>query len=167
MTRRAIVTNRDRDWALAQKPDWARMHDDADGEIVDDGGWMDVETEIKKGDPTWFDFVIGEVERFEKYFGDEMKSERQWSELWRHGWWPKRKEEWAFMSRKGKGPFHPFFRKGTPEFERALKVATPSERMVWVRFGVAQFVPDDPRLKKVAPPERKLTDRSHAMAGGK
>ncbi len=48
-----------------------------------------------------------------------------------------------------KKEFQPFFRRGTKEFSRAIEVATQQEKMMWQRFGVAQFKPDDPRLKLV------------------
>lgn len=43
----------------------------------------------------------------------------------------------------------PFFKKGSQEFAIALRLATPEEKPMWVRFGIAQFKPDDPRLKKI------------------
>lgn len=50
------------------------------------------------------------------------------------------------MSRRKK---HPFFRKGTQEFAIALRLATEDERRMWTRFGIAQFKPDDPRVKTI------------------
>ena len=166
MSRLAIVTHADRDWALAQKPEWARMnYDDQDGgEIVDRGEWFDSEAKQAKSEPSWFDFVIREVERFEKFFGDEQKTNAEWSALWRNSWWPKRREDWVYMAKKNKD-LHPYFKRGTPEFDRALKVGTAGERMVWTRYGVAQFKPDDKRLKKVIGKSSGLSDRSKAMAG--
>lgn len=67
--------------------------------------------------------------------------------------------------RRKKAIHHPYFRRGSPEFERALKLATPAEAMIWKRFGIAQFTPDDPRLKKIVKASASLTDRSHAMTG--
>lgn len=160
MTRGPIVMNTDRDWALAQKPAWARMHDDDDDEIVDDGGWLDAEPTTKRRDPSWFDFVIGEVERFERYFAGQFKTEQEWSTLWRKGWWPKRREDWKFQMAPKE--FQPFFREGSAEFSRALKVATPDEARMWSRFRVAQFKPDDARLKFVrgedlSPTSKRMT----------
>lgn len=161
MTRGPIVMNTDRDWALAQKPAWARMYDDAHDEIVDDGDWLDAEPTQKHRDPSWFDFVVGEVERFERYFAGQFKTESEWSTLWRKGWWPKRREDWKFkMAPKAS---HPFFREGSPEFARALTVATPEEKAMWTRFRVAQFKPDDPRLAQVQSPA--LTPASKRMTG--
>lgn len=149
-----LVTNSDRDWALAQKPEWARLHnretvDDELGEIVDDGGWMDAEQRAdKRGQgPSWFDFVVGEIESFEQYFSGQSKSYAEWSTLWRNGWWPKRREDWAYKMAPRKK--EPFFRKGTQEFAIALRLATETERAMWVRFGIAQFKPDDPRVEKI------------------
>ena len=145
-----IVTDIDRQWALAQRPEWARLHNDesADlGEIVDDGGWLDGEKPERQSGPSWFDFVTGEVDRFEQYFSGERKSYSEWSTLWRNGWWPKRREEWAFKMAPRKK--EPFFRKGTQEFAIALRLATEAERRMWVRFGVAQLKPDDPRVEKI------------------
>jgi len=149
-TRRAIVMNSDRDWALAQKPEWARMHDvdQVDNEVVDDGGWMDAEQPKREQGPSWFSFVVGEVEAFEAYFGDDRKTHAEWSTLWRNAWWPKRKEEWAWKN-MAKKKTQPFFRKGTQEFAIALRLASAEERRMWVRFGVAQFKPDDPRVEKI------------------
>ena len=61
---------------------------------------------------------------------------------------------------------YPFFRAGTDEFARALKVATEGERLVWKRFGVAQFKPDDPRLKRVQMEEQPKAVRGKAFAAG-
>ena len=97
--RRAIVMSADRDWALAQKPEEIRMHDeesDDDFEIVDDGGWMDADKPLKHQGPSWFSFVVGEVEAFEAYFGDDLKTHAEWSTLWRNSWWPKRREDWVW-----------------------------------------------------------------------
>lgn len=145
-----IVTNADRQWALDQKPEWARMHNDESedvGEIVDDGGWLEAEKKDRQRGPSWFDFVVGEIERFEQYFSGVRKSYTEWSELWRRSWWPKRREDWAYKMAPRKK--EPFFRKGTQQFAIALRLATEDERRMWVRFGVAQFKPDDPRVRKI------------------
>lgn len=146
---RAIVMNTDRDWALAQKPEWARMHDEeTDNEIVDDGGWLDEERRHDLPGPSWFSFVIGEIESFESYFGDDRKTHAEWSAIWRKAWWPKRKEEWAWKH-MAKKQTQPFFRKGTQEFAIALRLGSEDEKRMWIRFGVAQFKPDDPRVQKI------------------
>lgn len=49
----------------------------------------------------------------------------------------------------GKRKREPFFRKGTQQFAIALRLATEDERRMWVRFGIAQFKPDDPRVEKI------------------
>ena len=49
----------------------------------------------------------------------------------------------------GKRKPHPHFVKGTREFAIALRLASEDERQMWVRFGVAQFKPDDPRVKTI------------------
>lgn len=146
-----IVMDTDRQWALAQKPAWARMHDDASediGEIVDEGGWLDVERDERQHGPSWFDFVVGEIERFERYFAGEKKTHAEWSSLWRNGWWPKRREEWTWKH-MAKKKTEPFFRKGTQEFAIALRFGTEDEKRMWIRFGIAQFKPDDPRVQKI------------------
>ena len=156
-----IVTNSDRDWALAQKPEWAPLHSDDDDlpEIVDDGGWLDVEPQSNNAGPSWFSFITGEIEAFERFFSGDLKTYSEWSHLWRVTWWPKRREDWKFKMAKRKK--EPFFRKGTQEFAIALRLATKAEREMWVRFGIAQFKPDDPRLVKItdgAKPKRMTGD---------
>lgn len=151
-----IVSDADRKWAMAKCPPWAKCYgeDDPDeGEIVDDGGWLDGRTQKKLPIPDWSDFVHEQAERFEKYFSDECaegrcKRNSDWSALWRKGWWPKADpaKRWPSMAKK---EFQPFFKRGTKEFSRALEVATPQEKIMWQRFGVAQFKPDDPRLKLI------------------
>lgn len=49
----------------------------------------------------------------------------------------------------GKRKREPFFVKGTQEFAIALRLATETERAMWVRFGIAQFKPDDPRVETI------------------
>lgn len=165
MSRFPIVTNVDRDWALSQKPAGVRMHDDDEdgGEIVDRGHWLDADFKKRRHEPSWFDFVIGEVERFEKFFAGQLKSEAEWSALWRKGWWPKRRVDWSYQH-MAKKEFHPFFRRGSAEFNRAMKVGTTDEQRMWERFGVAQFKPDDPRLAKITD-QPNTTERYSRMMG--
>lgn len=167
MSRPPVVTDIDRKWALDQCPDWARrsrIEDDAD--IVDDGAWLDGEPKPHELDkPNWDLFVIEQVERFEEYFAHDRKDPADWSRLWRFSWWPKANPEKRFPKMAPKR-LHPFFKKGTPEFARALKVATDSERALWVRFGVAQFVPDDPRLARVQLEAPKPSVRGKVAAAG-
>jgi hypothetical protein len=154
----ALVTNADRDWALAQCPGWARrdMIETDVAEIADDDGWLDRDRSKADLDaPSWDLFVVEQIERFEKFFVHERKTYANWSTLWRKSWWPKAEPERRFpMAAKKAGVqvTHPFFRKGTSEFVRALAVATEAERAMWMRFNVAQFKPDDPRLAMVRVP---------------
>jgi hypothetical protein len=148
-----LVTNADRACAMSQLPDWAR-HDDATeepvGEIVDDGGWLEAEPPDAKPpkSPNGAQFVSEQADRFERFFADQRKTYADWSSLWRKSWWPKAHPEKRFP-RSAPKIFQPFFRAGSPEFDRALAVATPAEQRMWNRFGVAQFAPDDPRLGRV------------------
>lgn len=148
-----IVTDRDRQWALARRPDWARAGGtfDEPGEIVDDGGWLDAEKEPDGSPddrPDWFNFVIAQIENFERYFAGEMRPRDEWSKLWRYGWWPKIKPE-LYFPHMAKKKTEPFFRKGTQEFAIALRLGTEDEKRMWIRFGIAQFKPDDPRVQKI------------------
>lgn len=152
MSRPPIVTNADRDWAMAQMPDWCQRGDLSDcyGELVDDGGWLDAEAhagaELEK--PSWSLFVAEEIEKFEQHYGGEYRALDEWSSIWRKGWWPKVSARKRFPKSAPK-VFEPFFRKGTQEFAIALRLANKAERAMWVRFGIAQFKPDDPRLEKI------------------
>jgi len=153
MLRRPIVTDADRAWAMAQMPSWCQRGDGcgADGELVDDGGWLDGDEAAPAdvGKPSWSQFVAEEIEKFECYYRDQQWSDREWSSMWRKGWWPKVSPRKRFP-KSAPREFQPFFRKGTAEYRRALGVATPEEKRMWLRFGVAQFKPDDERLKIVA-----------------
>jgi hypothetical protein len=145
-----LVTDADRKWAMAQCPPWARCDYSEEDfpEIVDDGGWLENARTETLPTPNWADFVHEQAERFEKFFQGQDKTYGDWSRLWRKSWWPKADpaKRWPKMAKK---EFHPFFRRGTKEFRRALDVASPVEKRMWERFGVAQFKPDDPRLKMV------------------
>jgi hypothetical protein len=147
-----VVTDRDRDWALDKCPAWACVDtiDEVFGEIVDDGGWLDAteRQERARDTPNWSRFVSYQIERFEEFFAGQTNAREEWSRLWRYGWWPKANPELFFPS-MAKKKSEPFFRKGTQEFAIALRLATDDERRMWVRFGVAQFKPDDPRVKKI------------------
>jgi len=147
-----IVTNADRDWALKQCPEWARIGGGYEpvGEIVDDGGWLDREDKEENEllAPDWSEFVSYQIERFEQFFAGQVKTYEDWSNLWRFGWWPKAKPELRFPS-LGKKKTEPFYRKGTQGFAIALRLASEDERRMWVRFGIAQFKPDDPRVAKI------------------
>lgn len=147
-----IVTNADRDWALKKCPPWMRMEPPKDaefvGEIVDDRAWLDVDKKADIKPPCWTEFVIEQIERFERYFAGQQKTRAEWSTLWRKTWWPKSDPARRFPKSAPKVPI-PHFRAGTPEFARALAVATKTERMIWKRYGVAHFAPGDKRLKGV------------------
>ena len=151
--RPAIVSDADRAWSMAQMPNWCQRGEaaDDDGELVDDGAWLDglpvVRDDSEK--PSWTVFVSDEIERFERHYAVELRPAAEWSSIWRLGWWPKVSPRKRFPKSAPK-EFHPFFRKGTVEFVRALKVATAAEQAMWERFGIAQFKPDDPRLSKIS-----------------
>ena len=154
MMRAPVVTNADRDWALALCPHWADKgapcDDDEYGEIVDDDGWLEntSPTKSKQDAPNWRMYVAERIEEFEAAFSSERCSVEAWSKRWR-GWMKSTDPKKRFPKSAPK-EFHPFFRKGTPEFVAALKVATKGEQVMWERFGIAQFKPDDPRLSKIS-----------------
>lgn len=169
-----VVTDVDREWALAQCPAWAVRrvevtNDDAD---PDEGEIVDEPYRRKPNQPTplvWDDFVSEQIERFERYFGDQRKPRDDWSALWRKGWWPKADPRIAH-SRKvpPMAGQYPTFRKGTAEFEAALRLASKVERAVMLKVGLVMYRPDDPRvakIKQMTAHEGQLTPRSRAMQG--
>jgi len=165
-----IVTDKDRKWALAQKPSWCRfgdLDDDLD-DAGDNGEWLDREPRQRSGcePPNWSMFVAEEIEKFEAHYAGEYRTAHEWSSIWRKGWWPKVSARKRFPKSAPK-EYHPFFRQGSPEFARALEVASAHERAMWTRFGVAQFTPDDKRLDHVLGIPKHLTERSKAMTGDK
>lgn len=155
-----VVTDIDRKWALDQCPPWATLgggHDVLDepaGEIVDETDFERAERLKRERAKTvvfrWDWFVQDQIEAFERYFSGETS--RDWSKLWRTVWWPKA-DPWKrapkLMARVAPAVSCPVFRRGQLGFDRALEVATPSERKLWDALGVAQFKPGDPRLKKL------------------
>lgn len=147
-----IVTNANREWAMALMPPWCQRGDFSDtcSETVDDGGWLDADKTLTAGrdKPSWSVHVAEQIEMFEKHYAGQDKPAAEWSSIWRKGWWPKVSARKRFPKSAPK-ELQPFFRAGTPEFVRALKAATKDERRIWQQFGIAQFAPDDPRLKKV------------------
>lgn len=159
--RRPIVTNIDREWAMSLMPDWCvRGGDVSEGEVIDDGGCLDDDTDdaspvLRRGTtmppPNWSIFVLEQIELFEQHYNGEYKSYAAWSTLWRTIWWPNIDPVRRFP-KSAPREFQPFFRNDTPEFSRAIEVATPQERKMWMQFGVAQFKPDDPRLSRVRGP---------------
>lgn len=153
MKRGPIVTNADRDWAISQCPDWMsrRQYRNQLPEVVDDGRWLDVQADAEgEGDdaPSAFNFVLEQLEAFEKYFAGQTKTEAQWSYFWRQKWWPKARPEQRYPK---SAPMvdHPFWRIGTPEFQRALDVATDGERKIWRLAGFAQMRATDERVTYV------------------
>lgn len=144
-----VVSNIDRNWAMAQMPSWCQRGSLSDGcgEIIDDGGWLDADDlhETLADAPNWSAFVAEEIEKFERHYAGKLNDPAEWSSIWRKGWWPRVSPRKRFPKSAPKDP-QPFFRFGTPEFERALKVATKEERQMWKRFGVAQLKPNDRRL---------------------
>ena len=145
--RTPIVTDADRKWALDQCPPWAAKTgpDEEFPELVDNP-----ETPRNAKQPVfrWDWFVADQAESFERYFKHDRKTLDDWSGLWRRSWWPKadpRKRLPKTMAKLIPTKPHPFARKGTPAFAVALKLANEDERKIFVRVGVAQFAPDDPR----------------------
>lgn len=145
-----VITDKDRAWAVAQMPPWCQRGDLCGDEIVDDGAWLD-DAEPKSGafdKPNWSMFVAEEIEKFERHYAGQSRSSDEWSSMWRKGWWPKVTPRKRFPKSAPREP-QPFFRKGTSEFNRAISLATTEEKRMWLRFGVAQFKPDDSRLKTI------------------
>jgi hypothetical protein len=162
-----IVSDVDREWAMAQCPSWARRGDDEDEElpeIVDPGDWLDVPKKFERKPPNWSTFVWEQIESFERFFAGQGKSSAEWSTLWRKSWWPKANPNIRFPGMAPK-EFHPFFRKGSKEYTRAWELGTDYERRMWDLTHVAQFKPDDPRLKKIQLPEPKLTETTKRITG--
>lgn len=126
MTYRPIITNVDRLWALMQTPDWMPLPPTA----------------------AWWDLIINEIERFERHYNGQLAPYAEWSTRWRTLWWPNVRPEKHFRDMVPR-EFQPFFRAGSDEFARAMDIGTIHERRVWQRFGVAQFKPDDQRLKNI------------------
>lgn len=120
---------------------------DALPEVADDDGWLDVDrpTDEKPDAPSAFFYVLEEIESFERFFAGQVKTEEQWSYFWRQKWWPKAKPEQRYPKSAPK-IIHPHWRRGTPQFERAMQVATPSEKRIWQMVGFAQIRASDDRL---------------------
>lgn len=167
MTVGPIVTDADRKWALYRLPQWMDRRGDIDGvedEGDDDGDWLDVprkRTDWKQ--PSGPMFVAEQAEAFERFFVGQYKTYAEWSTLWRKSWWPKADPARRFPHMAPK-VFHPFFKRGSKEFDRAMDLGTPEERRMWALAGVAQFKPEDPRISKIEAAGR-LTDTSKRMTG--
>ncbi len=161
-----VVTDTDRQAAIAQCPDWAEVGNLSKtecNEIVDDGAWLDAGIHAKPQQrPNWTHFVDERIEQFEAAFGNERCSSFEWAARWK-GWFMKTDVRKRFPKSAPK-EFHPFFRKGSIEFGRAVAVGTAEEKYMWIRFGIAQFKPDDPRLKNIREGSL-LTETSKRMAG--
>lgn len=172
-----VVTDVDREWALRQCPPWAvraaqveadELDDPDEGEIVDEP----YRRKHNREKPlVWDDFVAEQIENFERFFGDQRKSAREWSDLWRNGWWPKANPRIAHGSKVPPMPgVYPVYRKGSAEFDAACKIATPTERAVMLKVGLVMFRPDDPRVAKVRAAVKGEApageDRKLAAAGG-
>lgn len=162
MRRPPIVSDADRQWALDQEPaDWAQRNGGkvspnalrftADGELIDGDG-LDGDAGDTNGGLPWWQHVDEQIEAFERYWASlgELKPATEWSGLWRRVHWPQ--ADPAIRHRKVKGVPHPFVKCGDERWLPALAVLTPSEKAIAMRFGVAQFRPDDPRANVIRQP---------------
>jgi|GEM_PF-7051242 len=136
-----VITDEDRQWALDQEPGgWSE-------EVY--ARWLLLPAATREDDPlTWWKHVAEQIERFEAYFAGDRKTRAEWSGMWRRKWWP---EADASIIHPREAPHvpHPFVTVGHPAWADVLAVLTPPERKVAMRFGVAQFKPDDPRAKLI------------------
>jgi hypothetical protein len=148
-------------------PVWARRgsrDETVRGEIASDDAKPSLDKPVDPR-PNWDQFVAEQIEAFERFFAADTRPPADWSTLWRKSWWPKADARKRFPKSAPRDlATHPYFRKGEPEFARALAVATPMERKIFEQIGVAQFKPDDPRLGRVrldtpTPPSTALTAR--------
>lgn len=156
-----VVTDIDRKWALDQCPSWATIggddaEDDEPTEIIDETEFeRALRLKSKREQPTvfrWDWFVDDQIVSFERFFATERKTARDWSNLWRKGWWPKadpRKRLPKTMAKLVPHVPHPFAKVGTPAFAIGMKLATEAERPLFRKLGVVQFKPDDPRAEKL------------------
>lgn len=120
-----VVTDIDRDWAIAQRPaEW-------DEAVL-----------------PWADHVAEQVEAFEEFYAMTPKPAAEWSGMWRRVWWPKADPNIRHPEIAPQIP-HPFFRKDDPVWPLVLAILTADELKVAERFGVAQFRPNDPRIEKL------------------
>jgi len=147
-----IVLDADRRWALERYPRWLPHYlisgdDDPFDELVDED--LSCGLTSANQERTWFGIIDDLAGEFESHYNGEVKTYDEWSRLWRMIWVPKINAHKLFPKFAPKQPAHPFFRRGSSGFERALIVASPDEERMWCRFGVAQFTPDDPRLAYV------------------
>ena len=162
--RAPVVTDIDRNWALAQCPAWAvrdlagHPGDDA-GEIVDETDHERAQRSrrerARKDTFVWDWFVDDQIANFERFFAHERKGTGDWSRLWRLSWWPKADPHKGLTrsARKSVPSLpHPFARRGTAAFEAGIAAASPRERRLFETVGIVQFTPDDPRAKLLRNP---------------
>jgi hypothetical protein len=173
MSRRPIVTDIDREWALRQCPAWAIRGPSAgpapqepDGEVDPDRPPRYRQSDVL----VWDRFVADQAERFERFFGGELKSSEEWSALWRKGWWPKADARKSYPHLvPSSGVVYPKFHKGSQHYELAMRYLTPTQRAVADKIGAVMFKPNDPIVAKVLGASKaksvSLSDRSRAMTG--
>jgi hypothetical protein len=140
-----IVSDADRQWAIEQKPDWW------DAKALERAQRLNPKNPVPLD---WTEHVWDQAERFEAHWEHQTdrKPPAEWSGLWRRVWWPKADPRIRYPESapyEHDGEHHPFFKRGDPRFEEALRVATPAERELWSRFGVAQFQPGDKRAERI------------------
>lgn len=145
-----VVTDADRLWAIDQKPEWWDRNASKRAKRQSPGAPSPL---------AWEEHVADQAERFEGHEShvSDRKTQAEWSGLWRRVWWPKADPRKRFPDStpyEHEGEKHPFVRRGDPRFATALRLATPSERLMWERFGVAQFTPGDPRVNAIMGGER-------------
>ena len=143
-----IVLDTERLWAMARRPTWlpATLADVDYLELVDDGAALDYSQIPEKNSPSWANVVDGEAIRFENHYNGQLKSYADWAALWRTTWWPLVDARKIYPDFAPPRPPHPFWRRGTTEFDRALAIGQPDEVKMWSRFNIAHFNPEDPRL---------------------
>lgn len=152
-----VVTDLERAWAIALRPAWipatsprealgspeaSSEGEDADGDVAAAPGPQKRPQRVD-----WEGFVASQVESFERFFAFDRRTAGDWARLWRS--WFKKSDPRKLFPKQAPRVAHPFCRVGSAEFARALAVATPAERLVFRRIGVAQFCPDDPRVGTV------------------
>ncbi len=165
-----VVTDLDRKWALEKCPSWVQRR--PEGETAPDDG-LDADGYLKPRPQQltyWDDFVCEQAERFESFHAFDRRSPEAWSRLWRVVWWPKADAARRFPKSAPKAApgDYPVFRKGSAEFDAALRVATRTEAKLWAHLGSVMFKSGDPRLERIralASGERQLSDRSRRMSG--
>jgi len=158
MRRPPVVTDVDREWALAQKPaDWSERNGGkakpiglrftADGELID-GIEPDLDAD-DNGGLSWGQHVDEQIEAFERYWSGlgVLKPPAEWSGLWRRVHWPQ--ADPSIRHPQVKGVLHPFVKRGDPGWDAARRACTPAERAIADSFGVIQFRPTDPRAELI------------------